>query len=174
MMVHEDPAQPPTTHVSIWRIIVSPVGPGHTLFWYSELTNGEPRIYSDNIGMTRWLQEEIVRPAMPYKDDRLPVVEATFERLGAVPWYITEHVEARDEVMDFTWYDFLPGFSGTQTPDPGDTHGHVACYIPAKRVRVTLNGKEAKGVPLPRDRDGYPHTTCFLALNESWTRVRPG
>jgi hypothetical protein len=172
MMVHEDPAQPPSTHVSVWGAEVSPAGPGHTLFWYSELTNGEPRIYSDNIGLTRWLQREIVNARMPYKDDKLPVVDAMFTRLGAVPWYVTEQVESRDDFMQFTWYDFLPAFWGQQIPEEGDTHGHVACYVPAQGIRVTLNGKEARGAPLSRERDGYPHTTCFLALNESWTRVR--
>ncbi len=32
-------------------------GPGHMLFLQSDLTNDEPRISSDNISMTRWLQQ---------------------------------------------------------------------------------------------------------------------
>lgn len=172
MMIHQDPGQPPSTHVSIWRVEVSPAGPGHTLFWYSELTNGEPRVYSDNISLARWLQEEIVHERMSYKDMSLPVIQAEFTWSGAVPLPVMAQVEAGDDLMQFTWYDFLPGFSGTQTPEEGDTHGHVACYVPAQHTRVTLNGLEAKGGPIRRERDGYEHTTCFLALNESWTRVR--
>jgi hypothetical protein len=170
MLVHQDPKAPPTTHVSIWRIDVSPAGPGHTLFWYSELTGGESRIYADNISLARWLQDEIVRENMPYKDSSLPVVEAKFSWSGAVPLPVMATVEARDALMQFTWYDFLPAFNGTQTIEENETHGHVASYVPAQGVRVTLNGAEAKGAPLKRDRDGYPHTSCFLALNESWTR----
>jgi hypothetical protein len=172
MLVHQDPKAPPTTHVSIWRIDVSPAGPGHTLFWYSELTGGESRIYADNISLARWLQDEIVRENMPYKDSSLPVVEAKFSWSGAVPLPVMATVEARDALMQFTWYDFLPAFNGTQTIEENETHGHVASYVPAQGVRVTLNGAEAKGAPLKRDRDGYPHTSCFLALNESWTRKR--
>ena len=172
MLVHEDPAAPPTTHVSWWRIEVSPAGPGNTLFWYSELTNGEPRVYSDNISLARWLQSEIVNDRMPYKESSLTCVEATFSPHGGVPMPLVLTVDAPGELMQFTWYDFLPGFSGTQTPEEGDTHGHIACYIPAKGIRVTLNGVEARGGPIDRERDGYPHTSCFLALNEAWTRVR--
>jgi hypothetical protein len=172
MMVHEDPSQPPSTHVSIWRIEVSPAGAGHTLFWYSELTDGAPRVYADNISLARWLQGEIVGSRMPYKDGSLPVVEAKFTWTGAVPLPVMATVESRDDFMQFTWYDFLPGFWGQAIPEEGETHGHVACYVPAQRIRVTLNGVEARGAPLTRERDGYPHTTCFLALNESWTRVR--
>jgi hypothetical protein len=172
MIVHEDPKGPPMTHVSIWRIEVSPAGAGHTLFWYSELTNGESRIYADNISLARWLQDDIVRENMPYKDMSLPVHQARFTWTGAVPLPVMAQVEAEGAFMQFTWYDFLPAFSGTQTPEAGETHGHLACYVPAQGVRVTLNGAEARGGPLHRDRDGYPHTTCFLALNESWTRVR--
>ncbi len=172
MLVHQDPKAPPTTHVSIWRIEVSPAGPGHVLFWYSELTNGESRIYSDNISLARWLQEEIVRENMPYKDRSLPVVQAKFSWSGAVPLPVMAEVEAPDALMQFTWYDFLPAFNGTQTIEEGETHGHVASYVPAQGIRVTLNGVEAKGAPLSRERDGYPHTSCFLALNESWTRAR--
>lgn len=172
MLVHDDPSKPPSTHVSIWRIEVSPAGAGHTLFWYSELTSGAPRVCADNISLARWLQEEIVRENMPYKDQSLPVVEAKFTWTGAVPLPVMCQVQSEQDFMQFTWYDFLPAFHGTQTAEEGETHGHYACYVPAQGVRVTLNGQQAKGGPIRRERDGYPHTSCFLALNESWTRVR--
>ncbi len=172
MIIHEDPKGQPTTHVSIWRIEVSPAGSGHTLFWYSELTNGQPRVYADNISLARWLQDEIVRDNMPYKDSSLPCVEARFTWSGAHPLPVMCTVQSEQDLMQFTWYDFLPAFSGTQTPEEGETHGHLACYVPAQGTRVTLNGAQAKGGPIRRERDGYEHTSCFLALNESWTRVR--
>ena len=50
---------PVTTDASFWRILFSPGGPGHVLFLQSELTGGQPRIYTDNVQMTRWLQGEI-------------------------------------------------------------------------------------------------------------------
>ena len=50
---------PVTSDASFWRILFSPGGPGHVLFLQSELTGNQPRIYTDNIQMTRWLQGEI-------------------------------------------------------------------------------------------------------------------
>ncbi len=171
MMVFTDPNGSPSTNVSVWHVTLSPQGPGHALFWRSDdLTNGEARIYSDNIALARWLQGEILFG--PYKDLSLPIVEAEFTRLGSIPWFITERVEAKDELMEFTWYDLLEGHAGHSAPDPAnnETHGHYAVYVPARQVRVTLNGKEAKGVALERERDGRPSSTCFLALAESWQR----
>ena len=49
----------PTTRSSHWRVLWSPAGMGHVLYIQSELTNNERRIYSDNIALTRWLQEGI-------------------------------------------------------------------------------------------------------------------
>lgn len=172
MVVHEDPEGPPTTHVSWWRVEVSPEGPGNVLFFYSELTGGEPRIYSDHTALARWIQSELVNKAQPYKDPAVPVIEAKFSSTGSVPGPVSLEVEAPDVVFHATWSDFLPPFSGGTTPEEGDTHGHIACYVPAQKIRVTLNGVEAKGGPLARERDGYESSSCFLALNESWTRVR--
>lgn len=172
MMLFQNPDDQPTTHVSAWTVTFSPAGPGHALFWRSELTDDEPRIYSDNITLARWLQKELIGDKLPYKSLNLPVVEAKFSRSGTIPWFITERIEAPGETLEFTWYDFLDSFSGRSDPDAGETHGHSACYVPARQVRVTRNGRQAVGEPVLRDRDGYQWTSCFLALAESWVRVR--
>ena len=48
-----------TTRASHWRVLWSPGGAGHVLFLQSDLVNDEVRIYSDNIALARWLQDEI-------------------------------------------------------------------------------------------------------------------
>ena len=53
---------PTTTDASLWRILFSPGGPGHVLFLQSELTEDHPRIYTDNVQMTRWLDGSSVPP----------------------------------------------------------------------------------------------------------------
>ena len=56
---------------------------GHVLLLQSELTDGQIRIYSDNIALARWLQEELesqINP--PNADPNIPVIEATFSRSG--------------------------------------------------------------------------------------------
>src|SRR5882724_11478106 len=49
-----------TTNATFWRILSSPGGPGHVLYLKSELTDGRWRIYSDNIGMARWMQSTVL------------------------------------------------------------------------------------------------------------------
>ena len=55
----EQSGETQTTRASHWRVLWSPGGPGHVLFLQSELTDDQIRIYSDNIALARWLQEEI-------------------------------------------------------------------------------------------------------------------
>ena len=177
MMVYDDPAaSAPSTLVSIWHVQYCPeAGPGNVLFIRSQdLTDNVCRVFSDNIRLARWIQEEITAPSAAWADATLPVVEASFETLGDARSHITEHIEAREDDISLTWYDFLPAFAGSSAPNPdrGVTHGHYAVYVPAKRVRVTVNGVDCKGGPLPRQREGYENSSCFLAWAESWVRPR--
>lgn len=174
MMVYQSPDGPATTNVSVWRVLLSPAGPGHTLFFRSELTDDKPRVYTDNIALARWLQEEIMARNSPFADLNLPAVPARFTREGDVRSFITERVEARGEVFEFTWYDFLEPYAGQTAPDAaaGRTHGHYAVYVPARKTQVSLNGVLAKGQPLPRERDGRQTTSCFLAWAETWVRPK--
>ena len=48
-----------TERTSHWRVLWCPAGSGHALFMTGGLTDGEVRIYSDNAGVARWLQETI-------------------------------------------------------------------------------------------------------------------
>jgi hypothetical protein len=175
MMIYDDPqADAPSTLVSIWHVQYCPeAGPGNVLFIRSnDLTNGACRVYSDNIMLTRWIQEQITTPNMPWADNTLPVIEADFTSSGDSRDFITETIESREDEITLTWYDFLPAYAGITAPNPdrGSSHGHYAVYIPAKRIRVTLNGVECKGGPLPRQREGWEASSCFLAWAESWVR----
>lgn len=178
MMIFDDPAAPaPSTMVSIWHVQYCPeAGPGNVLFFRSnDLTDGVCRVYADNIRLARWIQEEITGKQMPWADNTLPVVEAEFETEGDSRDFITESVISRDDEISLTWFDFLPAFAGITAPNPerGSTHGHYAIYVPAKRIRVTLNGVDVKGQPLPRQREGWENTSCFLAWAETWVRPKP-
>ena len=42
----------------------------------------------------------------------------------------------------------------------------------SNRCQLTINGKQAKGQPWKREREGRPFSTCCLALSESWTEQR--
>ncbi len=162
---------PTSTDASFWRILFSPGGPGSVLFLQSELTNSEPRIYTDNIEMTRWLQGAIQGTMnATFGDLAVPAHEARFKSSGDLRSYWTERVRARDEEIVLTWYDLGEPFMSHTFPgsNPQRPHGVCTVLIPANGARLTLNGRFAKGRPFPRQRDGRSHSTCALAFSESW------
>ena len=163
---------PLTTEASFWRVIFSPAGRGHALYLVSELTNNEMRVYTDNIAMARWLQQDIQKGINQASGNtELPAIEATFSFSGDLRSYWTEHMTSRDEDISLTWYDIgepfilhtLPGSS------PQRPHGVCTVLVPAAGAQLSINGRFAKGRPFPRDRDGRKSSTCCLAFSESWT-----
>ena len=163
---------PVTSDASFWRILFSPGGPGHVLFLQSELTNNEPRIYTDNIQMTRWLQGEIQgRINATFGNLEIPATEACFRSSGDLRSFWTESASARGEDIALTWYDLGEPFMSHSFPgsNPERPHGVATVLIPANGARITLNGQQASGRPWPRQRDARAHSTSALAFSESWT-----
>ena len=162
-----------TTRASHWRVWYSPAGIGHVLILQSELTDGEIRIYSDNIALARWLQQEIESGIYPPNGDiNIPVVEATFSRAGDTHSFWTEYISSEDTEISMTWHDFVEPFiirveAGTRSAGP---HGVYSCFIPAKEGRVVVNGHQAVGRPQPQERDGHTSSTASLALSETWVK----
>lgn len=164
-----------TTDASYWRILFSPAGPGHVLYINSELTNGDWRIYSDNIAMARWLQATVQGMLNPATGDQtIPVVEAWFDKEGDPRYFWTERIESRDDEITMTWYEIGDPLLVHTTPDqdPKRPYGVCTVLIPALGARLTVNGVEAAGRPRPTERDGRPFSTCALAFSESWTEAR--
>ena len=96
------------TRTSHWRVLWSPAGAGHVLFLKSDETNDEVRIYSDNIALARWLQEEIESLLFPeFADQGIPVMDAEFSKSGDVRSFWTEKVLSDEDEIHLTWYDFL-------------------------------------------------------------------
>ena len=163
---------PVTSDASFWRILFSPGGPGHVLFLQGELTGGEPRIYTDNIQMTRWLQGEIQgRINATFGNLEIPATEASFGSSGDLRSFWTESCSASGEEIALTWYDLGEPFMTHSFPgsNPERPHGVCTVLIPANGARITLNGRQASGRPWPRQRDARTHSTCALAFSESWT-----
>ena len=163
---------PVTSDASFWRILFSPGGPGHVLFLQSELTGDEPRIYTDNIQMTRWLQGEIQgRINATFGNQEIPATEASFRSSGDLRSFWTEWVNAHGEDIALTWYDLGEPFMSHSFPggNPERPHGVSTVLIPANGARITRNGQQASGRPFPRQRDARVHSTCALAFSETWT-----
>ena len=163
---------PVTSDASFWRILFSPGGPGHVLFLQSELTGNEPRIYTDNIQMTRWLQGEIQgRINATFGNTEISATEASFRSSGDLRSFWTEWVSAHGEDIALTWYDLGEPFMSHSFPggNPERPHGVCTVLIPANGARITRNGEQASGRPFPRQRDARVHSTCALAFSETWT-----
>jgi hypothetical protein len=90
------------------------------------------------------------------------------------PSLLTETIVSKDDLITLSWMDFLPAFAGITAPNPDrqSTHGHYAVYIPARKTRVTLNGKETAHQPIPRKRENWDNSSAFLAWAESWVRPK--
>ena len=164
---------PVTTDASFWRILFSPAGPGHVLFLQSELTNNEPRVYTDNVAMTRWLQEEIQGSInSTFGNLELPGIEATFASSGDLRSSWTETVTTRDEAIALTWESLGEPFLSHSFPgsNPDRPHGVSTVLIPAAAAQLKINGNVASGRPFPRQRESRVHSTCALAFSESWLR----
>ena len=171
--LHANDNSPELTRVSHWRVLHCPGGPGHVLFIRGDLTDNAVRIYSDNIAMTRWLQEEIESLLYPpFADQTLPVVEAVFSKSGDARSFWTETIESEDDSVALTWYDFGEPFMLTVAAGSvqGRPHGVYSCFIPARRAQITLNGQVAAGRPLPQKRGDRDSSTACLAWSETWVR----
>ena len=170
----EKEGEDPTTRASHWRVLYSPAGPGHALFLQSELTDNAFSIYSDNIALARWLQEEIeamLHP--PFADTNVPVIEATFERDGDVRSYMTERVLSDETDIALTWYDILEPIAVHAPPGVGGrSHGVYTILFPARRAQVVLDGQFASGSPQATDREGREASSACLAWSEAWVRPR--
>ena len=163
-----------TTRASHWRVLFSPGGPGHALLLKSEVTGGSVRVYSDNIAMTRWLQEEIESMLFPeFADTDLPVMDAVFSKFGDTSTFWTESVESAEDSILLTWYDFMEPFVNTASPGAmGRSLGVYSTFIPARKAQLTFNGTVAAGVLVHQRRDQWEATSACLALSETWVRPK--
>jgi len=163
-----------TTSVSFWRMTFCPAGPGHVLFAKSELTDNKWRIYSDNVAMTRWLQQTIQGMLTPdLKDESIAITEASFEKSGDPLKSYTETITTGDDTLVCQWGHMREAMMlHTQPGTPaGRPYGLCTVFVPALEASFSVNGKKAAGKAWPRDRDGRPFSTCSLAFSESWTEA---
>lgn len=173
MRLHDEENGPMTTRASHWRVLFSPGGPGHVLFLRSDVTGDEIRIYSDNIAMVRWLQEEISNRG-EFAGQDVPVIDAVFSRSGDATYFWTEHVDSEEDTIALTWFDFGTPFTTGVDPAsaPDRPLGWTSVFIPARRAQLTLNGAVASGRAFPEQRGDNISSTAGLALSETWVRPR--
>jgi hypothetical protein len=158
------------TRASHWRVLWSPAGQGHVLF----LETDAIRVYSDNVGMTRYLQKHIEKLLYePFGDESLPVVDAKFERTGHSLATVEERISSQRDVLVLSWWDFIDPFILTMPPGAMKRPlGVYSTFIPARSAQLTVDGQAAPGKVFEQERFGKPSSSCCLAWSESWTRPR--
>ncbi len=158
--------------LSHWRVLWSPVGQGHALFIDSPLTGQGPKVYSDNIGMTRFLQRTIETLLhKPFSDEALPVVDAEFERGGDSLSTVEERIVSDDGEIIMTWWDLMAPFVLTIPPGAMDRPiGVYSTFLPARGAQLAVNGEASSAKVFLQDRFGKPASSCVLAWSETWTR----
>ena len=164
---------PQLTRVSHWRVLYSPAGPGHVLYLKSDLIDDEVLVYSDNIALARWLQDEIESLLFPeFANQELPVHQAEFSKSGDGRSFWTETIETEDDTINLTWHDFGEPFMLTVAAGsvPGRPHGVYSCFIPARQAQITFNGLVASGKPFLEMRGDRQSSTACIAWSETWVR----
>lgn len=158
--------------LSHWRVLWCPAGAGHTLFMQSVLTDGQVRVYSDNIAVTRWLQYTIETLLYaPFADPRLPVLDAGFERDGDPRSAATESVVSSEEALTLSWYDFVEPYVLTMPPGFNNRPiGVFSTFFPARGAQVELNGRFASGTPWAEMRGDRQSSSACLAWSETWVK----
>jgi hypothetical protein len=160
--------------LSHWRVLWCPAGAGHALFVQSELTHGQVRIYSDNVAVTRWLQQTIESLLFPaFADTKIPVASADFLRNGDPRSMATETVTSNDTEITLTWHDFIEPFVLTMPPGYNNRPiGVFSTFFPARSAQVELNGRFATGQPWAEMRGDRQSSSACLAWSETWVKPR--
>jgi hypothetical protein len=163
-----------TTRVSHWRVLWCPAGAGHAMFMVSPLTENKVRVYSDNAAVARWLQRSIESMLYPaFADTSLPVHAAQFARDGDPRSTATETIDAADDYIVLTWYDFLDPFVLTMAPGMGNRpFGVFSTFFPAKSAQVEMNGLFAPDALWMEKRGDRQSTSACLAWSETWVKPR--
>ncbi len=159
---------------SHWRVLWSPAGQGHVLFIESPLAGKTPRVYSDNVGVARYLQRTIEALLhKPFSDETLPVVDAKFERTGHSLSTVEERIVSSHDEIVLTWWDLMTPFILTMPPGAGGRPlGVYSTFLPARSAQLSVNGEAATAKVALLDRFGKPASSCCLAWSESWTRPK--
>jgi len=160
--------------VSHWRVLWSPAGQGHALFIESSLTGKGPRVYADNAGMARYLQRMI--ETLLYKefaDEKLPIIDAQFERTGNSLSTVEERIVSRDDEIILGWWDLMPPYVLTMPPGAMDRPlGVYSTFLSARSAQLSVNGAAASVKVFAQERFGKVSSSCCLAWSETWTKPR--
>jgi hypothetical protein len=160
------------SRVSHWRVLWSPAGQGHALFYQKGFE--AVRIYADNAAVARYLQRHVESLLhKPFADESLPIADAEFTRSGNSLSTVEERMASATDDIILTWWDLMAPFILTMPPGAMNRPlGVYSTFLPARSAQLSVNNKAAAGKPFLMDRFGKPASSCCLAWSESWTRPK--
>jgi hypothetical protein len=168
----------PSTSVSFWRVIQSPVGSGHVCFVTSDLkgdgaTPDDIRLaFTDNERLAEYVATRLMTAFdKAYGENPFPVKRARFERSGDTVTAWKETIKADGYAIDLVWRDFYEPFAiESRAGVPHNPYTIVSTFIPAKAADVIINGTRAAGSVTPRMRGPRESSSAFLAFAETWLK----
>ena len=163
-----------TTRVSHWRVLWCPAGAGHAMFLQSPLIANRVQVYSDNLGVARWLQRTIETLLYPaFADIALPVHTSQFARAGGPHSTAVETVVSTTDRIVLTWHDCLEPFILTMAPGMGNRPiGVFSTFFPARSAQIEMNGQFAPHATWLEMRGDRQSSSACLAWSESWVKPR--
>jgi len=184
MYLKETADGPYVTLASFFRVVLSPHGRGHALVLleapmldrsHAEALNV---CVTDNEVLARWLVSEFVTHFGSFRG--MPAVKSLeYRRLTGVATsgdsrssYV-EWVKGDDIEATLTWDGLGTPFMVDMPVEKSATGRHemFSLFVDASRCSIKVNGRGVKGHPVPRDFQGRPSSTAFLAFSETWVRV---
>lgn len=160
---------------SFWRIVWSPVGPGHVCF----VTTGDGSSRDhlrialvDNRKLFDYLTNEVLGVFdASYRDRPFQVVQATFGSSGDALNEWKETCTAERYKIELVWRDFYPPFQlDTPTGGARNPFGVTSFFVPARAADVRVNGVKLPGNVYPQMRGPAQSSSAFLAFSETWVK----
>jgi hypothetical protein len=168
----------PSTTVSFWRVLQSPVGAGHVCFVTSDVKGDGPTpddirmAFTDNARLAEYVAAQLMTAFdKAYVETPWPVRAARFARGGDTVTAWTETVTAEGYTIELVWRDFYAPFAiESRAGVPHNPYTILSTFIPAKTAEVIVNGTHAAGIVTPRMRGSRQSSSAFLAFAETWLK----
>jgi len=184
MYLKETPDGPFVTLVSFFRVVASPHGRGHALILleapllHRSLPEALNVCVTDNDALARYLVSNFATYFGAFKGaealqymDYVPlegVAASGDPRSAYMEWIKGPSVEAT-----LSWEDLGEPFMVNIPKEKSATGKHAlhSLFVDARRATATVNGRQLKGKPVPREFAGRQSSTAFLAYSETWIKM---
>ena len=169
------------TLATFFRVVWSPHGRGHACFLL-EAPNAEDQsaniCLTDNEPLARWLASDFVqhfgafRQAVGLRSARYLPLDRVSPSLEGRRSY-TERCHGAGLEVSISWEHLGDAIMVELPREKSATSKHemFSVVVDAQAATVLVNGRQARGKPVPRDFFGHQSTTAFLAFSETWVRV---